>query len=105
LTGINPLSSNLEDSDNTRWVEWCWLSESLNLNLHGYQAGILSAKARALASPGSVPFIQTDAADNPGIAVGGLVNTNGDPHRNQTTEQLPHKPAPIRVFPLQYQVI
>ncbi|MDR2196163.1 MAG: DegQ family serine endoprotease [Gallionellaceae bacterium] len=41
-------------------------------------AGIISAKSRSLPDEGYVPFIQTDAAVNPGNSGGPLFNLNGE---------------------------
>ncbi|RTE52557.1 PDZ domain-containing protein [Arenibacter aquaticus] len=65
------------DSDNTKVGEWV-LAVGNPFNLTStVTAGIVSAKARALASIDQ-SFIQTDAAVNPGNSGGALVNTNGD---------------------------
>ena len=65
------------DSDNTKVGEWV-LAVGNPFNLTStVTAGIVSAKARALASLDQ-SFIQTDAAVNPGNSGGALVNTNGD---------------------------
>lgn len=65
------------DSDNTKVGEWV-LAVGNPFDLTStVTAGIVSAKARALASLDQ-SFIQTDAAVNPGNSGGALVNTNGD---------------------------
>ncbi|MCM4169779.1 hypothetical protein KCTC52924_00008 [Arenibacter antarcticus] len=65
------------DSDETKVGEWV-LAVGNPFNLTStVTAGIVSAKARALASLDQ-SFIQTDAAVNPGNSGGALVNTNGD---------------------------
>lgn len=65
------------NSDNTKVGEWV-LAVGNPFNLTStVTAGIVSAKARALASLDQ-SFIQTDAAVNPGNSGGALVNTNGD---------------------------
>ncbi|MBT8184125.1 MAG: trypsin-like peptidase domain-containing protein [Eudoraea sp.] len=65
------------DSDNTKIGEWV-LAVGNPFNLTStVTAGIVSAKARALARVDQ-SFIQTDAAVNPGNSGGALVNTNGD---------------------------
>ena len=65
------------DSDNAKIGEWV-LAVGNPFNLTStVTAGIVSAKARALAR-GDQSFIQTDAAVNPGNSGGALVNTNGD---------------------------
>ena len=45
---------------------------------HSVTAGIVSAKARSLPGDTVVPFIQTDAAVNPGNSGGPLYNMNGE---------------------------
>lgn len=45
---------------------------------HSVTAGIISAKGRSLPSEGYVPFIQTDAAVNPGNSGGPLFNLDGE---------------------------
>ena len=65
------------DSDNAKIGEWV-LAVGNPFNLTStVTAGIVSAKARALARVDQ-SFIQTDAAVNPGNSGGALVNTNGD---------------------------
>ena len=65
------------DSDNLKIGEWV-LAVGNPFNLTStVTAGIVSAKARALARVDQ-SFIQTDAAVNPGNSGGALVNTNGD---------------------------
>ena len=65
------------DSDNVKIGEWV-LAVGNPFNLTStVTAGIVSAKARALARVDQ-SFIQTDAAVNPGNSGGALVNTNGD---------------------------
>lgn len=65
------------DSDETKVGEWV-LAVGNPFDLTStVTAGIVSAKARALASLDQ-SFIQTDAAVNPGNSGGALVNTNGD---------------------------
>jgi len=65
------------DSDNIKIGEWV-LAVGNPFNLTStVTAGIVSAKARALARVDQ-SFIQTDAAVNPGNSGGALVNTNGD---------------------------
>ncbi|WP_086477922.1 MULTISPECIES: S1C family serine protease [Arenibacter] len=65
------------NSDETKVGEWV-LAVGNPFNLTStVTAGIVSAKARALASLDQ-SFIQTDAAVNPGNSGGALVNTNGD---------------------------
>lgn len=66
------------DSDNIKVGEWVLaIGNPYNLN-STVTAGIVSAKARNLATSGIQSFIQTDAAVNPGNSGGALVNTNGD---------------------------
>ncbi|MCW5516513.1 trypsin-like peptidase domain-containing protein [Muriicola sp. Z0-33] len=65
------------DSDHIKIGEWV-LAVGNPFNLTStVTAGIVSAKARALARVDQ-SFIQTDAAVNPGNSGGALVNTNGD---------------------------
>src|SRR5690554_4860670 len=66
------------DSDNIKVGEWVLaIGNPYNLN-STVTAGIVSAKARNLATSGIQSFIQTDAAVNPGNSGGALVNNNGD---------------------------
>lgn len=66
------------DSDNIKVGEWVLaIGNPYNLN-STVTAGIVSAKARNLATSGIQSFIQTDAAVNPGNSGGALVNTNGE---------------------------
>lgn len=68
------------NSNNVRIGEWV-LAVGNPFNLTStVTAGIVSAKARDLATPDMTPqsFLQTDAAINPGNSGGALVNINGE---------------------------
>ena len=68
------------DSDKLKLGEWVLAIGNPFSLTSTVTAGIVSAKARSLnATPGSIDsFIQTDAAINPGISGGALVNAQGE---------------------------
>ena len=66
------------DSEKIRVGEWVVaIGSPLGLE-NSVTAGIVSAKGRSLPSENYVPFIQTDAAVNPGNSGGPLFNLNGE---------------------------
>ncbi len=66
------------DSEKLRVGEWVVaIGSPLGLE-NSVTAGIVSAKGRSLPSENYVPFIQTDAAVNPGNSGGPLFNLNGE---------------------------
>lgn len=66
------------DSEKVRVGEWVVaIGSPLGLE-NSVTAGIVSAKGRSLPSENYVPFIQTDAAVNPGNSGGPLFNLNGE---------------------------
>jgi serine protease Do len=66
------------DSRQTRVGEWVIAIGSPYGLENSVSAGIISAKSRSLAKEGNVPFLQTDAAVNPGNSGGPLFNMNGE---------------------------
>jgi serine protease Do len=66
------------DPAKTRVGEWVLAIGSPFGFDNSVTAGIVSAKARSLPDDGYVPFIQTDAAVNPGNSGGPLFNLNGE---------------------------
>ncbi|UQD54868.1 trypsin-like peptidase domain-containing protein [Flavobacterium sp. K5-23] len=77
-TGEKLVYSTFGDSDNVKVGEWV-LAVGNPYNLTStVTAGIVSAKARNIGTSGIQPFIQTDAAVNPGNSGGALVNTRGE---------------------------
>jgi len=68
---------NLDRSDDVKVGEWVVAIGSPYGFENTVTAGIVSAKARALPNEEYVPFIQTDAAVNPGNSGGPLFNMRG----------------------------
>jgi serine protease Do len=68
----------LGDSANVKVGEWVVAIGSPYGFDNTVTAGILSAKARSLGSDSYVPFLQTDAAVNPGNSGGPLFNLKGE---------------------------
>ena len=69
---------NLGDSDKVKPGQWVIAIGSPFGFDNSVTAGIVSAKGRALPDESYVPFIQTDAAVNPGNSGGPLFNMNGE---------------------------
>ncbi|WP_018746916.1 DegQ family serine endoprotease [Chitiniphilus shinanonensis] len=68
----------LGNPDSTRVGDWVLAIGSPFGFENSVTAGIVSAKSRSLPDDGYVPFIQTDAAVNPGNSGGPLFNMNGE---------------------------
>ncbi len=78
IDGANLPTVKLGDSDNVRVGEWVLAIGSPFGFEHTATQGIVSAVARNLPDETYVPFIQSDAAVNPGNSGGPLFNTDGE---------------------------
>jgi serine protease Do len=70
--------AKIGDPDKTRVGDWVAALGSPFGFTQTLTAGIVSAKSRSLPNDAYVPFIQTDAALNPGNSGGPLLNTQGE---------------------------